>query len=68
MEMTVAAIWIVRRHPRHPYSSQRFPIRAFEIVATHAKAADAKADAANRNKKSAHYHFSVGRVALKESK
>ena len=64
----MAAIWIVRRHPMHPYSPERYPIRAFEIVATHANAADAKADAAGRNKRTVNFHFSVGRLAMKEGK
>lgn len=59
------AIWIVRKHPPHPFASGR-NIEAFTIVSTHPDARSAREDAKSRNTEGGASLYSVGRVALKK--
>lgn len=61
----MTTIWIVRKHPRHPFSSADH-ISAFEIFSTHATKAEAKAVCDKKNSNPNTYAlYSVGKVTLK---
>ena len=57
-------IWIVRKHPRHPYRDFRF-LEAFTIDSTHASRKEAMLVADKKNRALLRSRlYSVGRVSL----
>ena len=60
-------IWIVRRHPAHPYN-HRMHLAAFTIFSTHAAKAEAQAVVTQKmQNKNTNYLYTVGRVQLKKA-
>ena len=61
-------IWIVRKHPPHPFRSKDH-LQAFTIYSVHRSSAEAKLAAKEKTEKSKHfsrYLYTVGRLTLKE--
>lgn len=59
-------IWIVRKHPKHPYERRGY-LEAFTIHKAYTTRAEAKAEADKKQAKS-NYLYTVGYVELKEMK
>ena len=60
-------IWIVKRHPPHPYSA-RGHLKAFTIFSTHATKAEAQEVVTKKmQNKNTNYLYTVGRVQLKKA-
>ena len=57
----LSTIWVVRKHPKHPF--MRGHLEAFTIHKIYHSLAEAKAEAEKRNKKSS-YLFTVKRIYL----